>query len=30
MLPYELIPAEEEELEEIARYTLTQWGAKQW
>jgi len=29
MLPYELVPAEEEELEEIARYTLTQWGAKQ-
>lgn len=29
MLPYEIIELAEEDLKEIARYTLTQWGKKQ-
>ena len=29
MLPYELTPAAEADLREIARYTLRQWGARQ-
>ena len=29
MLPYELTPAAEADLQEIARYTLHQWGVRQ-
>jgi len=29
MLPYELMPAAEADLREIARYTLRQWGERQ-
>ena len=29
MLPYELTPAAEADLQEIARYTLCQWGVRQ-
>ena len=29
MVPYELTPAAEADLREIARYTLRQWGARQ-
>ena len=29
MLPYELTPAAEADLREVARYTLRQWGARQ-
>lgn len=29
MLPYELTPSAQEDLREIARYTLTKWGKKQ-
>jgi plasmid stabilization system protein ParE len=29
MLPYELTPAAEADLREIARYTLRQWGVRQ-
>jgi plasmid stabilization system protein ParE len=29
MLPYELTPAAEADLEAIAEYTLRQWGAEQ-
>jgi plasmid stabilization system protein ParE len=29
MLPYELTPAAEADLQEIARYTLRQWGVRQ-
>ena len=29
MLPYEITSPAEEDLKEIARYTLTQWGKKQ-
>ncbi len=29
MLPYELTPAAETDLREIARYTLRQWGERQ-
>ena len=29
MLPYKLTPQAEEDIKEIARYTLKQWGKKQ-